>query len=321
VSVQWEAAASCGFCGESGWTPERRICGRRYGRCHRCGIVRLVDRLREQDLPAIYDSYYAPAAEDGPPPPEALANPTFGLRLARLEAARDSRPRRFFEVGCGDGHFLLSLRAAGWQVSGSEHGPTAAAVARRHGLDIRSVEAAFSEPPDRPYPMVGAYHVLEHLYDPAGWLRRVKALLEPSGILHIQVPNYGSLTRRLTGEGWASWRFPEHVYFFTPETLTAVLLASGYTVRRLTTWDPWHGPGTASASLATAARMWTGGASPWTDDIALAWPGTPAPVPTRGRAPWKVCGRLAVEGTGSVLARVERLFGTGGVVDVIAERN
>jgi 2-polyprenyl-3-methyl-5-hydroxy-6-metoxy-1,4-benzoquinol methylase len=59
---------------------------------------------------------------------------------------------------------------------------------------------------------VAAYHVLEHVYHPAERLRAVRRMLVPGGVIHLQVPNHASLTRRLTGRAWASVMFPQHVY-------------------------------------------------------------------------------------------------------------
>jgi SAM-dependent methyltransferase len=317
---RWEEARECGACGADGWSPAGEVCGKRYARCLGCGVVRLFDRVAADHLHRLYAGYY-PGAD--PSPGELrrqLANPTFAHRRHRLEAALPRFRRRIFEVGCGDGNFLACLRAHGWTVRGSEYdAETAALVRRRHGIEVAVGDVADAPPPGAPFAAVAAYHVLEHVYRPAEWLAAVRALLEPGGVLHLQVPNYGSLSRRLTGPAWASLMFPQHVYFYSPRTLADLLRRAGFAPLRATTWDPWHGPGTVSASMVNQARRMAGRGLPWTDPLAEAGDGhaaASARPPTGDGKP-----RLARQGLDAVsarLARVEAALGAGAVVDVVA---
>ena len=313
----WEEARECGACGTPGWSPAGEVCGKRYARCSTCGVVRLYDRVAPGHLHRLYAGYYA---EADPSPEELrrqLANPTFAHRRRRLEAAVPASSRRIFEVGCGDGNFLAYLRQHGWDVHGSEYDPrTAALVRRRHGIDLAVGDVADAPPPPgAPFGAVAAYHVLEHVYRTAQWLRAVRAMLGRGGILHLQVPNQGSLTRRLTGPAWASVMFPQHVYFYTPATLAALLRREGFATLSSTTWDPWHGPGTVAGSAVNQARRMATGRLPWSDALDGAGEGTPAEAPPARppRLARRVLDALAVP-----LARAEALAGAGAVVDVVA---
>src|SRR4051794_2617084 len=93
---RWEEASECGACGSGEWRGAGRICGKRYARCGRCGVVRLYDRVREDRLDLLYGGYYA---EQDPGPDELerqLANPTFGHRRRRLEAVVPEGSRELF---------------------------------------------------------------------------------------------------------------------------------------------------------------------------------------------------------------------------------
>jgi hypothetical protein len=69
--------------------------------------------------------------------------------------------------------------------------------------------------------------VLEHLHHPLDVLRRCRALLEPGGILALEVPNLNFLVRK-------SYRYPLsrtlHLYHFSPVTLAALVRAAGLEV-------------------------------------------------------------------------------------------
>ena len=74
------------------------------------------------------------------------------------------------------------MAAVGWSCAGIEQDPEAAARARQ------VTPAVFAgEPLDAPFPpasfdLVTAFHVLEHLPDPLGVLRRMLAWLAPGGL-------------------------------------------------------------------------------------------------------------------------------------------
>lgn len=317
----WEEARECGACGSLRWRAAGEVCGKRYARCDECGVVRLYDRVAGDQLHRLYAGYY-PGAD--PTPDELrrqLDNPTFAHRRRRLEAAVPEAGRRIFEVGCGDGNFLAYLRGHGWQVHGSEYDAETAALARRrHGIDLFVGDVADAVPPGAPFEVAAAYHVLEHVYRPAEWLAAVRRMLGPGGILHLQVPNQGSLTRRLTGPAWASVMFPQHVYFYTPRTLAGLLCRAGFAPLASTTWDPWHGPGTLTGSLVNQARRMAGRGLPWSDPLAAAGERTDAAASAES-APAARPARLArrmLDAASARLARAEALAGVGAVVDVVA---
>ena len=315
----WEEARSCGVCEAETWELASEVCGRRVGRCGKCGTHRLVDRVAEGQLRLLYGHYYRSADPDAANLETQLRNPTFAHRRRRLEAAVGSRQRRFFEIGCGDGNYLASCRRAGWDVAGSEFSEdTVALIRRRHDISVTMADVPIETPAGAPYPVVGAFHVFEHLYHPVEWLHAVGRMLEPAGLLHLQVPNYGSLIRLLTGAAWSAHVFPQHVYFYTPATLEVLLERTGFHPITVTTWDPWHGPGVAADSLSLGARYLVSGRLPWT--AALGVPAD-ASVATATRGPARRLAGAGLRAAGAVLARCEAVLGRGAVVDVIAEKS
>jgi 2-polyprenyl-3-methyl-5-hydroxy-6-metoxy-1,4-benzoquinol methylase len=314
----WEEVPECGACGSDRWRAAGEVCGKRFARCGQCGIVRLYDRVAASQLHRLYAGYYP--GED--PSPEELrsqlANPTFAHRRIRLEAAA-LPSRRIFEVGCGDGNFLAYLRGHGWQVHGSEYDPdTVSLVRRRHGIELFAGDVVGGTPAGAPFDVIAAYHVLEHVYRPAEWLRALRRMIAPGGIIHLQVPNHGSLTRRLTGAAWASVMFPQHVYFYSPRTLSALLRREGFVPLSTTTWDPWHGPGAVAGSLVNVVRRGTGRGLPWSDALGVGdrVEASAAVEATASRRPRLV--RRVVDGVAARVARAEARAGAGAVVDVIA---
>ena len=316
----WEEAAGCGACGSHDVRFSGSIGRRRFAVCRRCGIERLYDRVAESRLDLLYGTYYAP---DDPLPlalEQQLCNPTFAHRQRRLLQFTSTCTRRILEIGCGDGNFLETLRRAGWDVHGQEVSVTTAAIAgRRHGIPV-TVGALDAIDSAQSFPIVAAYHVFEHIYHPAAWLRSVHRLIEPRGLLHLQVPNGASLTRRLSGGEWASLVFPQHVYFYEPRTLQGFLERFGFRVLSTTTWDPWHGPGAVDASASNVANRLVSGRRPWSEHVAARGGPSHACALRRGRAPMKALMRTGLGQVAAVFARLEAALGCGAVVDIVAQR-
>ena len=173
----------CDPCGCADFRTEFVIHTRRYVRCAQCGVVRLMDRVAEHSVGVLYGSYCPAALPAGAALERDLANPTFSSRRRHIESAIGSLPKRIFEVGCGDGNFLLTMKRAGWVVGGSDHGTTAEMTAGRHGIPVTSADVLHASPPGAPFPVVAAYHVLEHIYHPAAWVRALRGMIVPGGIL------------------------------------------------------------------------------------------------------------------------------------------
>jgi SAM-dependent methyltransferase len=87
---------------------------------------------------------------------------------------------------------------------------------------------------------------LEHENEPLAVLAEVRRVLRDCGFLIVKVPNYASWNRRLQGWRWPGFRFPDHVQYFTPETLRAIISRAGFEIARFSWRD----------RLPTSDNMW-----------------------------------------------------------------
>lgn len=78
---------------------------------------------------------------------------------------------------------------------------------------------------------------LEHEVNPLGILQRSAACLKPNGSILVKVPNFSCLNRRLRGPRWCGFRWPDHVNYFTPETLRETARLAGLEVARMSRRD------------------------------------------------------------------------------------
>ena len=169
-----------------------------------------------------------------------------GRALAQKAAERLGRKGRLLELGCGRGELLLGAREEGWDVAGVEMTSAFAAANPELRVEVAPVEDARSLDGHEKYDVVLLAAILEHLYDPASCLRRVRGCLADDGIVFIDVPNECSLWTRtgnayfhLRGRDWAtnlSPTFPPfHVVGFCPPSLRRMLVSCGFSVESLRT--------------------------------------------------------------------------------------
>lgn len=205
-------------------------------RCQQCGLEFLDPRPSPGDLPSLYDERYFCSADsetrgyDCYEADRVNLLKTFRRRLRALTRHfAGSVPRRLLDVGCALGDFLALAAEAGWEVSGVEISEWAAAEARRRfGLDVRQGGLDTVDFPAATFDLITMWDVLEHLPDPRRAVRRCHDLLKAGGVLALTTPNTGGLLRKLTGRNWVEYKIPEHLYFFNPATIAALLAKSGF---------------------------------------------------------------------------------------------
>jgi len=163
---------------------------------------------------------------------------------------------RILDVGCGDGTLLRSLGDQyvpyGIEVSRSLAAQAEAAIAGRDGRLVHSdALSGAREFADGFFSGIVMYMYLEHELNPAAILAESRRLLTEQGRLILYVPNYASLHRRLRGANWCGFRFPEHVNYFTPDSLQAMCGEAGLRLLRCGFSDrqPW-----SNSFLAVFAR-------------------------------------------------------------------
>lgn len=128
---------------------------------------------------------------------EALRRENFERLLDRLASRADLRKGRALEVGPADGWFLEAAARRGVRVRGIEPDRALAESARARGLDVETGFFPDDLRDKGPYALIVFNDVFEHLPDPAAMFRRAADLLEPGGLLAINLPSSRGALYRL----------------------------------------------------------------------------------------------------------------------------
>jgi hypothetical protein len=73
---------------------------------------------------------------------------------------------------------------------------------------------------------------LEHESQPLPFLKRLHQRLTPDGEIVLKVPNFSCWNRKVLGKKWSGFRFPDHVNYFTPQTLKRLAHEAGFRISR-----------------------------------------------------------------------------------------
>ncbi len=164
----------------------------------------------------------------------ASRNPAQRMRheLVKRLLQRGATPSRLLDIGSGQGDLMMRLRAAfpSAELAGFELSESGAAVSRRKVPDAKFIVADLFSPPAALEPFRGwateavCSEVLEHVDDPAAFLRAASPYLAPSARLIVTVPG---------GPMSAFDRHIGHRRHFTKASLARVLTEGGFSVARV----------------------------------------------------------------------------------------
>lgn len=147
--------------------------------------------------------------------------------------------RTALDVGCGAGLLCEPLTRLGAAVTGVDAAPETIAAARAHAaagkLTIDYHAGELAELAGRRFDLVTALEVIEHVTDPAAFVRGLAGALAPGGLLVLSTPNRtprSQLAMITIGEGLGLIPRGTHDWtrFLTPGELTALLESAGLRV-------------------------------------------------------------------------------------------
>jgi SAM-dependent methyltransferase len=193
-----------------------------FGYCCRCGHIYQVRPAPADVLSENYASYsnytcFDPAAARAAPPSASTR------RLLTFAEACAPRAGTVYEVGCATGFHLAHFRSAGWDVEGCD--PSAKAKAQAadiFGIAVDCGTEADVLPRRSDLAVVLFSHVLEHLADPLGALKRARDALRDDGVVLLEVPC--AIAPHLMPPGWFTF---EHLHYFSETSLLRMLHDAG----------------------------------------------------------------------------------------------
>ena len=145
----------------------------------------------------------------------------------------------FLDIGCGQGYSLIESLSRGWKTTGIDIHDNRIAAARVNGINFYWGNLSEAGLKLRSYDIIYVDSVLEHIPDPMAYLKIIKELLKPGGVVYIGVPNEDSFLNdirmvsfRLSGKRERSAKIkpfenPYHIIGFNKASLKYMIVKSG----------------------------------------------------------------------------------------------
>lgn len=144
-----------------------------------------------------------------------------------------SQNREMVDIGCGNDLLALYFKHNGWKAYVIEPNIMAAQYLGQFGLSVINdyIENILPNKFEG-ISFINLQFVLEHLKDPASFLKKAYGLLVPGGIIRICVPNdfsEGQLAFQEYYNEACRWiAFPDHINYFSFDSLNTLLLRTGF---------------------------------------------------------------------------------------------
>ncbi len=196
--------------------------------CRSCGLYYLSPRLTERAILQSYKKGYFEHNEDG------------YLNYAEQKPALKATFRRFLknlkknnctggsllEIGCGYGYLLEEAAQFFDTRVGTDLSQEAVSKATQKAdkIYLGGIEQLS---PEEEFNCIIANQVIEHIYNPIVFVKRLLNHLKPNGSLILSTPDISSFWKILMKNNWPSFKMPEHVCFYDKKSLITLMRKSG----------------------------------------------------------------------------------------------
>lgn len=233
-----EVAVVCPFCGAD--DSETLLRHERYGTglptviCRHCCLIYLGRRWPDEVYRRFYDADYRVVDEIHTPVAERYAEQLAksGALMAFCGPYLPDSDGAALDVGASAGGVVQGLRwTTGCRAIGIEPYEEESDFARSRGIDVRTGTLETIELEPAAFDLALLVGTIDHLLDPFGELRRIRALLKPTGALYVSISDFVELAKLRRDPAQL-----DHLTYYTSETLRDLVQQIGFQAVR------WRAP-------------------------------------------------------------------------------
>jgi len=197
--------------------------------CSNCHLVSLFPQPTQQKILTFYKDY---ASKKNREETESIRKETvYPEKLKMLK--QYAKGNRLLDIGAGLGTFAFMAGKEGFDVTGIELSEEQCKAAKKeYDLDLLMGDIYEVKNHIGTFDIIYLHHVMEHLTSPSSMFDIFSELLNPDGILLIEVPyqlnriqdSFGKLTKK-------KMQYPfDHLFFFSPRTMKNYVQKNGFQV-------------------------------------------------------------------------------------------
>ncbi|MBW3019077.1 class I SAM-dependent methyltransferase [Candidatus Woesearchaeota archaeon] len=206
-------------------------------RCKSCGLVTVSPFPTEHDLNELYEKEYFESGSNKVGYSKykkginnyidyVTKQPFIKKRIDYL--GKFSKGGKLLDVGCAHGFFMDKARKK-WDVMGVDISKYACDFGKTklklNILNKTLEDAAF---PDNYFDVVTIWSFLDHCTDPLKLFQEIHRILKVGGVLAFNISNVDSFRAIVNNENWRPIRPPEHLYYYSINTVNRYLSKTGF---------------------------------------------------------------------------------------------
>ncbi len=219
----WETIL-CPVCDSDEFEHLFELRGEPFVRCQRCTLTLINPRRSSGALSETYDAAYSAAY---------VGKAGKKLKRSRRRVKRLKREYRlegrWLDVGCSAGFVVKAAEEAGFEAYGVDI-ETGGIEYGRSVLGLTHLACGSLEEqryPEGHFSAISAYDVIEHVPDVREFVRELKHVLAPRGVIDIGTPDIGHWRVPRELSTWKEFKPSEHLYYFDRATLERLLNDAG----------------------------------------------------------------------------------------------
>ena len=211
--------------------------------CPKCGLIRMDHDFSFNKVKELYKKQYFnnPVFSVGYidyAATERSLRLNFLKRAKRISRSVGETQITLLDVGTSTGYFISECSKFGINAEGIELSEEAVDFARSK-LKLTVFKSALEDfRGKKQYDVISAWDVIEHSSDPNKFLKKVDSLLSKNGKFFFTTGDVQSLCSRISGKKWHLFNLPDHLFFYSKETIIKLLEKNNFIVKSIT--YPWN---------------------------------------------------------------------------------
>lgn len=200
----------------------------RLTKCDSCTLVFSKKNPSRTELISFYENEYRRTAFFS-----SITVSRYNELLDSFEKYR--KTNKLLDVGAGNGFFLEIAKARGWEVYGTELTEQAVTVCSNKGIHMRQGclnEVGFDT---EMFDVITSFEVIEHINNPKLIVAEMYRTLRKGGKTYITTPNFNSLLRYRLKENYDVIEYPNHLVYFTKQTIKKLFKDEKFKVKHIKT--------------------------------------------------------------------------------------
>lgn len=200
-------------------------------KCAKCSLIVAREIPTKKEVDDLYKKEYFFGKEyfDYEADRPALER-NFRVRINSMQHML-GKEKNIVEIGCAYGYFMNLIKNNARSIIGFDVTHDGVSFARnRLGLDAHTEDFMQYPFKDASIDSVFMWDVAEHLAYPDDYFKKIAKILKKGGKVAITTGNVEALVPKLRKGNWRMIHPPTHVYYFSPQTLGALLEKHGFKV-------------------------------------------------------------------------------------------